>query len=138
MVCNNTRPQKPIRSNIFSLVIQKHEMSGQDWDTVTFTKKTKAGAPHAPLSSLKSYAFRAGAADQRTAEQARMSGMQVETVRKAVSNSTGAGGVSLGTLRRAEDDDGDAPMKCGALAFCCSIVLPEKNWCRSLTVICSA
>ena len=53
-----------------------------------------------------------GAADQRTAEQARMSGMQVETVKKSVSNSTGAGGVSLGTLRRAEDDDGDAPMKC--------------------------
>lgn len=41
-----------------------------------------------------------------------MSGMQVETVKKSVSNSSGAGGVSLGTLRRAEDDDGDAPMKC--------------------------
>jgi hypothetical protein len=39
--------------------------------------------------------------------------MQVETVKKAVSNSSGAGGVSLSTLRRAEDDDSDAPMKCG-------------------------
>jgi hypothetical protein len=41
-----------------------------------------------------------------------MSGMQVETVKKVVSNSSGAGGVSLSTLRRAEDDDSDAPMKC--------------------------
>jgi hypothetical protein len=56
-----------------------------------------------------------------------MSGMQVETVRKAVSNSTGAGGVTLGTLRRAEDDDGDAPMKCELLAFCYIVFLQEKN-----------
>ena len=40
-----------------------------------------------------------------------MSGMQVDTVKKVVSNSSGAGGVSLSTLRRAEDDDSDAPMK---------------------------
>jgi hypothetical protein len=56
-----------------------------------------------------------GAADQRTAEQARMSGMQVETVRKAAGNSSGGGAVSLSTLRRAEDDDSDAPMKCESL-----------------------
>ena len=39
---------------MISQVIQKHEMSGQDWDTVTFTKKTKAGAPHAPCGGRQS------------------------------------------------------------------------------------
>ena len=46
-----------------------------------------------------------------------MSGMQVDTVKKVVSNSSGASGVSLSTLRRAEDDDSDAPMKRELIAF---------------------
>jgi hypothetical protein len=52
-----------------------------------------------------------------------MSGMQVDTVKKVVSNSSGASGVSLSTLRRAEDDDSDAPMKRELISICQSIGL---------------
>ena len=98
-------------------------MSGQDWDTVTFSKKTKSGGSLAlKVASPLILRCSLGAADQRTAEQARMSGMQVETVRKSAGNSSGGAAVSLSTLRRAEDDDSDAPMKREALILLgCSI-----------------